>query len=85
MQDGQSQKRPCSRPIRASIERLFAAWFHNARLIGKVASQGKFDLIVGNETYEIPVTYFFGLRVLPAIPFVIRIGPKSLDVAISLR
>jgi len=46
------------------------AWIHNARLIGTVASRGAFDIIVGNETYEIPVTNFFGMHVLPPVPFV---------------
>jgi Protein of unknown function (DUF1214) len=47
------------------VFRALAAWFHNARLIGTVASQGGFDVIVGNETYEIPVANFFGMHVLP--------------------
>ena len=57
-----------------------AAWFHNARLIGKVASQGQFDVIVGNETYEIPVTNFFGIRVLPPTPFVMMYDFWGMEV-----
>lgn len=52
------------------VFRALAAWFHNARLIGKAASRGAFDVIVGNETYEILVTNFFGIHVLPPKPFV---------------
>lgn len=62
------------------VYRALTAWFLNARLIGKVASQGKFDVIVGNETYEIPVTNFFGMRVLPAIPFVMMYDFWGLEV-----
>ena len=56
--------------LTAYVYHDLTAWFHNARLLGKVASEGKFDVIAGNETYEIPVTNFFGMRVLPTIPFV---------------
>ena len=66
--------------LTAYVFRALTAWFHNARLIGKVASQGKFDVIVGNETYEIPVTNFFGMRVLPAIPFVMMYDFWGMEV-----
>jgi UDP:flavonoid glycosyltransferase YjiC (YdhE family) len=66
--------------LTAYVFRALTAWFHNARLIGKVASQGKFDVIVGNETYEIPVTNFFGMRVLPAIPFVMMYDFWGIEV-----
>ena len=62
------------------VFRALAAWFHNARLIGTVASQGKFDVIVGNETYEIPVANFFGLHVLPPIPFVMMYDFWGMEV-----
>jgi UDP:flavonoid glycosyltransferase YjiC (YdhE family) len=62
------------------VFRALAAWFHNARLIGTVASQGKFDVIVGNETYEIPVTNFFGMHVLPPIPFVMMYDFWGMEV-----
>ena len=67
--------------LTAYVYRALTAWFHNARLIGKVASQGKFDVIAGNETYEIPVTNFFGMRVLPTtIPFVMMYDFWGLEV-----
>jgi len=52
------------------VFRALSAWIHNARLIGRAAECGGFDVIVGNETYEIPVANFFGVRVLPPVPFV---------------
>lgn len=62
------------------VFRALAAWFHNARLIGTVASQGEFDVIVGDETYEIPVTNFFGIHVLPPIPFVMMYDFWGMEV-----
>jgi UDP:flavonoid glycosyltransferase YjiC (YdhE family) len=66
--------------LTAYVFRALAAWFHNARLIGTVASQGEFDVIVGNETYEIPVTNFFGMHVLPPIPFVMMYDFWGMEV-----
>jgi UDP:flavonoid glycosyltransferase YjiC (YdhE family) len=62
------------------VFRALAVWFHNARLIGAAASRGHFDVIVGNETYEIPVTNFFGIRVLPPIPFVMMYDFWGMEV-----
>lgn len=56
--------------LTAYVFRALAAWFHNARLMGRVASRGRFDVVVGNETYEILVTNFVGMHVLPPVPFV---------------
>jgi len=50
--------------------KALAAFFHNARLMGKAAFRGQYDAIVGNETYEIIVANFFGIHVLPPVPFV---------------
>ena len=67
--------------LTAYVYHALTSWFHNARLIGKVASQGNFDVIVGNETYEIPVTNFFGMRVLPTtVPFVMMYDFWGLEV-----
>lgn len=66
--------------LTAYVYHALTAWFHNARLIGKVAAQGKFDIIVGNETYEIPVTNFFGMHVLPTIPFLMMYDFWGLEV-----
>jgi UDP:flavonoid glycosyltransferase YjiC (YdhE family) len=62
------------------VYRALTAWFHNARLIGNVASHGGYDIIVGNETYEIPVSNFFGMRVLPPIPFVMMYDFWGMEV-----
>jgi UDP:flavonoid glycosyltransferase YjiC (YdhE family) len=62
------------------VFKALTAWFHNARLIGRAASRGKYDILVGNETYEIPVTNFFGLRVLPSIPFVMMYDFWGMEV-----
>jgi len=62
------------------VFRALAVWFHNARLIGNVASHGEYDVIVGNETYEIPVSNFFGMRVLPPIPFVMMYDFWGMEV-----
>jgi UDP:flavonoid glycosyltransferase YjiC (YdhE family) len=62
------------------VFRALIAWFHNARLIGSVASHGGFDLIVGNETYELPVANFFGVKVLPPIPFVMMYDFWGMEV-----
>lgn len=70
------------------VYRALAAWFHNARLIGKVATRGGFDVIVGNETYEIPVANFFGVHVLPPAPFVMMydfLGMETGTRALSER
>lgn len=62
------------------VFRALAAWFHNARVIGKVASCGNYDVIVGNETYEIPVSNFFGMHVLPPVPFVMMYDFWGMEV-----
>jgi UDP:flavonoid glycosyltransferase YjiC (YdhE family) len=62
------------------VFRALSAWVCNARVIGKVASQGLFDVVVGNETYEIPVTNFLGMRVLPPVPFVLMYDFWGMEV-----
>jgi UDP:flavonoid glycosyltransferase YjiC (YdhE family) len=62
------------------VFRALAAWFHNARLIGRAASRGEYDVVVGNETYEIAVTNFFGIHVLPPIPFVMMYDFWGMEV-----
>jgi UDP:flavonoid glycosyltransferase YjiC (YdhE family) len=56
--------------LTAYVFRALRAWIHNARLIGSVAAHGEFDVIIGDETYEVPVANFFGIHVLRDIPFV---------------
>ena len=62
------------------VFKALSAWFHNARLIGKAAFRGQYDAIVGNETYEIPVANFFGIHVLPSVPFVMMYDFWGMDV-----
>ncbi|MBM3302570.1 MAG: hypothetical protein FJY85_21795, partial [Deltaproteobacteria bacterium] len=62
------------------VYKALSAWFHNARLVGKVASRGHYDAIVGNETYEIPVANFFGIHVLPSVPFVMMYDFWGMEV-----
>ena len=62
------------------VFKALSAWFYNARLIGKVAFQGHYDAIVGNETYEIPVANFFGMHVLPSVPFVMMYDFWGMEV-----
>jgi UDP:flavonoid glycosyltransferase YjiC (YdhE family) len=66
--------------LTAYVFRALASWFHNARLIGRTASRGEYDVVVGNETYEIPVTNFFGIHVLPPIPFVMMYDFWGMEV-----
>jgi hypothetical protein len=62
------------------VFRALITWLRNARLIGKVASHRSYDVIVGNETYEIPVANFIGLHVLPAIPFIMMYDFWGMEV-----
>jgi predicted glycosyltransferase len=62
------------------VFKALSAWINNARVIGRVASQGQFDVVVGNETYEIPVTNFLGMRVLPPVPFVMMYDFWGMEV-----
>ena len=52
------------------VYRALGKWIHNAGVIGRACRRGAFDLLVGDETYEVIVAYVLGLRSLPGIPFV---------------
>jgi hypothetical protein len=53
------------------VYRALGSWFHNAKVIGKAARRGGYNAIVGNETYEVIVSYVFGKNVLPnGMPFI---------------
>ncbi len=62
------------------VYRALGQWIHNARVIGRAGRRGDFDLIVGDETYEVIVAYVFGLRVLPDVPFVMMYDFFGLEV-----
>ncbi len=56
------------------------SWIHNARVIGSAARPGRFDLLVGDETYEVAVAYLLGACALPPIPFVMLWDFWGMDV-----
>lgn len=60
--------------------RAGAAYMHNARVIGRAATQGGFDLIVGDETYEVPIAELSGIHVLHGIPYVMVYDSWGLEV-----
>jgi hypothetical protein len=62
------------------VFKALSAWIYIAHVIGEVASGGQFDVVVGNETYEIPVTNFLGMRVLPPVPFVMMYDFWGMEV-----
>ena len=63
------------------VYRALGCWLHNARVFGDAARHGQFDVIVGNETYEVVVAYVFGMNVLPAdVPFIMMYDFYGLDV-----
>jgi UDP-N-acetylglucosamine:LPS N-acetylglucosamine transferase len=50
-------------------------------VFGDAAKHGHFNVIIGNETYEVVVAYVFGMNVLPAdIPFIMMYDFYGLDV-----
>jgi hypothetical protein len=63
------------------VYRALGCWLHNARVLGDAARRGQFDVIVGNETYEVVVAYVFGMDVLPAdVPFIMMYDFYGMDV-----
>jgi len=66
--------------ITAYVYKALTAWFGNAQLVKKAAERGGFDVIVGNETYEIPMTNVFGIHKLPPVPFIMMYDFLGMDV-----
>ena len=62
------------------VYRALGKWIHNARVIGRAAHRGAFDLVVGDETYEVVVAHLLGIRVLSAVPFVMLCDFWGMDV-----
>jgi UDP-N-acetylglucosamine:LPS N-acetylglucosamine transferase len=63
------------------VYRALGGWLHNAKVLGDTAKHGQFDAIIGNETYEVVVAYFFGKNVLPAdVPFIMMYDFYGMDV-----
>jgi len=62
------------------VFRAMVAWLHNAHVSQIAASRGGYDVIVGDETYEILITNLFGLYKLPPIPFIVMYDFLGMDV-----
>jgi UDP:flavonoid glycosyltransferase YjiC (YdhE family) len=63
------------------VYRALGCWLHNARVLGDAAKHGQFDVIIGNETYEVVVAYVFGMNVLPVgVPFIMMYDFYGMDV-----
>lgn len=63
------------------VYRALGCWLHNARVLGDAAKGGQFDVIIGNETYEVVVAYVLGMNVLPAdVPFIMMYDFLGMDV-----
>lgn len=63
------------------VYRALGCWLHNARVLGNAAKHGQFDVIIGNETYEVVVAYVFGMNVLPVdVPFIMMYDFYGMDV-----
>ncbi|OGD19142.1 MAG: hypothetical protein A2W03_05900 [Candidatus Aminicenantes bacterium RBG_16_63_16] len=63
------------------VYRALGKWVHNAGVIGRACRRGAFDLLVGDETYEVIVAKVLGLRPLPGIPFVMMYDFWGMDVS----
>jgi len=63
------------------VYRALGKWLRNAGVIGRACRRGAFDVIVGDETYEVIVAHILGLRALPDIPFVMLYDFWGMDVS----
>jgi UDP:flavonoid glycosyltransferase YjiC (YdhE family) len=63
------------------VYRALGKWAHNAGVIGRACRRGGFDLLFGDETYEVIVAKVLGLRPLPGIPFVMMYDFWGMDVS----
>jgi hypothetical protein len=60
--------------------RAMVTWLHNAHLSQVAALRGGYDVIVGDETYEILITNLLGLYMLPPTPFIVIYDFLGMDV-----
>ena len=67
--------------LTAYVYRALINWIHNARVIGRAVRRGGFDLLVGDETYEIVVAHVLGASTMPEIPFIMLFDFWGMDVA----
>jgi len=63
------------------VYRALGKWVHNAKVIGQACCRGAFDLLVGDETYEVIVAHVLGLGSLPGIPFIMMYDFWGMDVS----
>ena len=66
--------------LTAYVYHALGEWIHNARVIGRAARNGAYDLIVGDETCEVVVAHVIGLRPLPETPFIVLYDLLDMDV-----
>jgi UDP:flavonoid glycosyltransferase YjiC (YdhE family) len=60
--------------------RAMAAWLHNSHVSKTAAVRGGYDVIVGDETYEILITNLLGFDKLPPVPFIVLYDFLGMDV-----
>ncbi len=70
----------CSLNLTTYAFSAMQAWLHNAHVSQLAASQGGYDIVVGDETYEIMVANLMGLYKLPPIPFLIIYDFLGMDI-----
>ena len=63
------------------VYRALGKWVHNAGVISRACERGAFDLLIGDETYEIIVTNVLGIRPFPRIPFVMMYDFWGMDAS----
>jgi UDP:flavonoid glycosyltransferase YjiC (YdhE family) len=61
------------------VYRALGKWIHNARIIGRACRRGNFDLLFGDETYEVIVANVLGISPPPRIPFVMMYDFWGMD------
>ncbi len=57
--------------LTAYVFRAMISWMHNAHVSAIASSRGKYDIIVGDETYEILIANLLGFYKLPPVPFIV--------------
>ena len=67
--------------LTAYVYRALLNWIHNARVIGRAVRRGGYDVLVGDETYEIVVAHVLGVSTMPGIPFIMLYDFWGMDLA----
>ncbi len=67
--------------LTAYVYRALRSWLHNAAVLGDAARRLDCDAIIGNETYEVIVSFVLGRNVLPPlVPFVMMYDFYGMEV-----